>query len=182
MILSDLFIRSSDLPAFRDAVRALAGDFLFDAAAMIDLGTAYFLRYPETARNRDMEAVLLGYGLVRVCVVERIVRGLPFEGREYFRSVFQDVSGVVRLLESRLGVEPSAPATPAPGSTNPKVRDILRDEFLKVEAELKAVQTTIDEIPKGPVKERFVGGISHLFNVLYVVRLNLKNRGITLGA
>jgi len=180
MILADLFIQSPDLASFQEAVRGLAGDFPFHAAAMIDLGTAYFARHPETARDRDMEAVLLGYGLVRVCAVERIVRGLSPEGRDFFRGVFKDASGVGRLLESRLGVEPSAPATS--GSMNPKVRDVLRDEFLRVESELSGLRATIDEIPKGSIKERFVGGISHLFNVLYVVRLNLKNRGIMLEA
>jgi hypothetical protein len=51
-----------------------------------------------------------------------------------------------------------------------------------VESELSALRAAIDEIPKGSIKERFVGGISHLYNVLYVVRLNLKNRGIMLEA
>jgi hypothetical protein len=182
MILADLFILSPDLPSFQEAVRALDGDFPFDAAAMIDLGTVYFARHPETARDRDMEAVLLGYGLVRACVVERIVRSLSPESRDFFRSVFQDASVVGRRLESRLSVEPSTRATPASGSTDSKARDVFRDEFLQVESELSALRAAIDEIPKGSIKERFVGGISHLYNVLYVVRLNLKNRGIMLEA
>jgi len=188
--LGGIFAQSPDLEAFREAVQALPVDFNFEAEALIDLGTAYFARHPETSCHRDMKAVLLGYALVRVCIIERVVRELSPEGRSFFRAVFQNVAEIGSRLDELLLTNGNLKSIPAPtrGEShshhlgNSEVRkDFLRD-YRRVEAELAAVRATIEEIPKGLIKERFIGGISHLFNVLYVVRRNLQNRGMTAGS
>ena len=148
-MLGELFVGSPDPESFAAAVRKLEGVFPFDAAEMIGLGEAYFRRHPDSSHRRDAASVLIGYATVRVCIIERIVRNLAPEGRDFFRTVFED--------PSRVG--PAA----------------LAADLAAVETELSAVRGTIEEIPKGPVKERFIGGISHLFNVLYLVRLMEKN-------
>jgi len=155
-MLGELFSRSPDPESFAAAVRKLGGDFPFDAAEMIGLGEAYFRRHPDSSHQRDAASVLIGYAAVRVCIIERIIRGLAPAGRDFFRSVFEDPSRVGRAAEA---VAPAA----------------LSADLAAVEAELSAIRRTIEEIPKGPVKERFIGGISHLFNVLYLVRLTEKN-------
>jgi hypothetical protein len=188
--LGGIFVQSPGLDAFRAAVQALRGDFDFEADALIDLGTAYFDRHPETSHHRDMEAVLLGYALVRVCIIERVVRELSPEGRSFFRAVFQNVAEIGSRMDELLVTTedlksistPPRGESQAPHSGNSEGRKVFLEDFRRVEAELAAVRTTIEEIPKGLIKERFIGGISHLYNVLYVVRRNLRNRGMATGS
>ena len=157
-MLGELFARCPDPAAFAEAVRRLEGDFPFDAAEMIGLGEAYFRRHPDSSRcGRDTASVLIGYATVRVCIIEKIIRELSTAGRNFFRAVFEDPSRVGPAAEV------IAPA-------------VLAADLAAIEAELNAVRETIEAIPKGPIKERFIGGISHLFNVLYLVRLNVARR------
>lgn len=155
---ADLFRRAADLDAFRAAVTALEGDFPFASADMIALGEAYFERHPERSVGRDPASVLLGYALVRVCVAEKAVLGLGAGGRDFYRAAFRDVAQVGPRLEARLAAEDRA---------------ALRAEAAAVRAALDAEKRTMEEIPKGMIRERFIGGISNLYNILYVVGLKL---------
>jgi hypothetical protein len=159
--LADLFSESSDLSDFDRAVRALEGDFPFDSAAMVALGDAYFSRHPERSADRDLEAVRLGYEAVRIAAVEKIVRGLAPEAREFFRTCFRDPSLTAGLAGARLAASPPAG---------------LLGEAAAVSAALETVRASVEEIPKGRVKERYIGGISLLYNVLYLIR-TLAGRG-----
>jgi len=155
---AEIFRREPNLESFRGAVTALGGGFDFAAADMIALGEAYFERHPERSVGRDPAGVLLGYALVRTCVIEKVVAGLPPAARDFYRAVFQDVAQVGPRIESRRA---------AAGT------DALKREAGDVRAGLDAVKRTIEEIPKGMIRERFVGGISNLYNILYVVNLTL---------
>jgi hypothetical protein len=53
-------------------------------------------------------------------------------------------------------------------------REILLADHTALSAALAGLKATIDEIPKGMIKERFVGGISNLFNILYVIGMKLR--------
>jgi hypothetical protein len=158
-VLGGLFRRSRDLESFDRAVRALGGDFSFDAEAMIDLGTAYFERYPDRAQGRDLEAVRIGYALARICLIEKAVDGLSAPGREFFRTVFRDPALATALVRAR---------------RSRSSREELRGDARRLTASLDALRAAIDEIPKGMIKERFAGGISHLCNVIYIVRTALE--------
>ena len=156
---ADLFRRAGDLDAFRAAVTALEGDFAFAAPDLIALGEAYFERHPERSVGRDPASVLLGYALVRVCVAEKVVCGLMTpSARDFYRAVFQDVAQVGPRLEARLTAED---------------RLALRSEAAGVRAALDDIKRTMEEIPRGMIRERFIGGISNLYNILYVVGLKL---------
>jgi hypothetical protein len=155
---ADLFRRAGGLDAFRAAVTALKGDFAFAAPDMIALGEAYFERHPERSVGRDPASVLLGYALVRICVAEKVVCGLAPAARDFYRAVFQDVAQVGPRLEARLAAEG---------------RSALRGEAAGVRAALDGVKRTMEEIPKGMIRERFIGGISNLYNILYVIGLKL---------
>jgi hypothetical protein len=154
--LAEIFRREPDLGSFRRAVGALGGDFPFSSADMIDLGTAYFERYPDRVHDRNAEEVRLGYAIVRTAVIEKAVLGLGPDRRPAFRAMLDDVSRVGPEVEGLLG-------SVGPGAF---VADIE-----KLSSGLAALRATIDELPKGMVKERFVGGISNLFNILYVIRM-----------
>ena len=156
---ADIFRRSSDLESFRRELTALDGEFEFASPDMIALGEAYFERHPDRSVGRDAAAVLLGYSLVRVCTVEKVIRGLSPAGRRFYRAALQDVTRVGPLVEERRTSE-------SPGE--------LRREAEAVAAALDEVKRTIEEIPKGMIRERFIGGISNLYNILYVVKMQLK--------
>jgi hypothetical protein len=149
-----LFLQSPDLEAFRRGIESEGGAFSFMSADMIDLGKAYFLKYPDRAEGRNMEEVRLGYTLVRIAIVEKIIACLPPPRRERYRRLFEDVGRAVEESEAL-------------------VRDLGADAYIEdyetLAKALVEVKSAIDEIPKGMIKERFVGGISNLFNILYLL-------------
>ncbi|MBN1940447.1 MAG: hypothetical protein JW843_12740 [Candidatus Aminicenantes bacterium] len=158
--LGEVFDRNPNPVSFRTAVEAFGGDFPFDTAAMISLGEAYFRLFPDSARDRNRETVLIGYDLVRICVTERLLRALAPERREFFRAAFR---------------EPASAGMPAGRFP----AEALAADLASVEAEMSAIRIEIEGIPKGPIKERFVGGISQLCTVLYLVRMHLNQKGAT---
>ena len=155
--LGEIFDLNPSPEAFRAAVEGLQGVFVFDTPAMIALGEAYFRRYPDSSHDRDRASVLVGYELVRICSAERLLRGLRAEGRGFFRAIFKSPGDVGTL------------AAPIPTAA-------LAADLASVETEMAALRASIEMIPKGPIKERFVGGISHLCTVLYLVRMHLRKR------
>ncbi len=154
--LTELFRREPDLASFRRAVAALGGDFPLSSADMIELGTAYFERFPDRVHDRNAEEVRFGYAIVRAAVIEKAILGLAPERRPAFREMLEDVSRVGPAVEGLLG------------SGGP---EMLAADIERLSAALAALRATIDEIPKGTIKERFIGGISNLFNILYVIRM-----------
>ncbi len=157
--LADLFRRAPDPESFRSAVRALEGDFPFASADMIALGEAYFERYPDRSRDRNAAEVLIGYAAARVALVEKAVLAVPASRRGAYRAMLEDVGRVAPALEALAAADG---------------RDALEADHEALKAALEGLKAVIDDIPKGLIKERFVGGISNLFNILYVIRLKLR--------
>jgi hypothetical protein len=158
MTIAAIFRREKTLESFRAAVAALDGDFPFAAPNMIALGEAYFEAHPDRVHDRSAEEVQLGYGLVRVCVIEKAVRELDPGRREAYRTIFNDVARAGPVIESLLASAGRA---------------AVSLDYDALSAALNAIRATIDEIPKGMIKERFVGGISNLFNILYILKMKL---------
>jgi hypothetical protein len=158
---AELFRHHPAPEEFARAVRGLGGEFPFDAEAMIALGRAYFERHPDSAGDRDLDAVRIGYAVVRACSIETIVRGLNPAGRDFYRAVFEQPSRTRALVEARISDGGEAP-------------ERLRAELEAVRAAMEAIRAEIELIPKGMIKERFVGGISLLSNGLYLVKTWLE--------
>ncbi len=157
--LAEIFRREKDAESFRLAVTALGGDFPFSSADMIELGAAYFERFPDRARERNAEEVLRGYATARVAIIEKALLAVDAFRREAYRAMLSDVARVGPSIEALLAA--SGP-------------DALLAEHDALLAALTALKTTIDEIPKSMIKERFVGGIANLFNILYVIKMRLR--------
>ncbi len=157
--LAEIFRREPDLESFRRAVRAFAGDFPLGSAEMIELGQAYFERCPDRTCDRNAAEVLLGYALARVVLVEKSVLSVRPARREAFRAMLNDVAAVGPSIDGLLASSG---------------RDELLADHAALRAALTALGSVIDEIPKGLIKERFVGGISNLFNILYVIQMKLR--------
>ena len=157
--LADLFRRESDPEAFRRAVIALGGDFPFASGDMVALGAAYFERYPDRARERNTPEVLVGYAVARAALIEKAVLAVPPARRDAYRAMLADVARVGPGLEE---LERTAG------------RADLAADHAALGTALARLMAVIDEVPKGPIKERFVGGISNLFNILYVIGSRLR--------
>lgn len=158
--LAAIFRREPDLDAFRRSVLALSGDFPFDSPDMMALGEAYFERFPDRAQDRNAAEVLLGYALARVALIEKAVLAVVPGRREAYRAMLNDVARVGPLLES-LRVSAESP--------------VLRADHAALQSALAGLKAVIDDLPKGLVKERFVGGISNLFNIMYVIQMRLRS-------
>jgi hypothetical protein len=156
---ADIFLTATDTVSFRRSIVALDGEFDFDSAAMIALGTAYFEKYPDREHGRKMEEVRLGYELVRICAIEKMVRGLPADRKEVYRAALSNAAAV----------------GPAAGELVLSIgADGLAADLALLTAALESIKRTIDEIPKGMIRERFAGGVSALFNILYVFKLKIR--------
>jgi hypothetical protein len=153
-----IFTDSRDAETFKKSIISLQGDFDFTSGSMVKLGTVYFERYPDRFSNRNTEEVLLGYTLVRICIVEKLLNGIPGDRKNLYRELFSDVSAVGRVVKDLIrliGYDP-----------------VLK-EYGLLSAGLLRIKETIDEIPRGMIKERFIGGISNLFNILYVLKMTI---------
>ncbi len=157
-VLAGIFRQEKDLECFARAVASLEGDFELDAGEMTALGQAYFERYPDRVFDRNMEEVRLGYSLARVCILEKALAGADPEMKDFFRRMF---------------VEPSTVEASVREAVEKRGAAAVADRFRAVSAALSDVKETIDALPRGMIKERFLGGISGFFNVMYLVRIFL---------
>jgi hypothetical protein len=156
--VAELFLEN-DIEGFRKAVTSLCGDFSFGSEDMIALGEVYFQKYPDRFSNRNSEEVTLGYEMVRICIAEKAVNSVHPDRRGHYRAAFMNVSAVQGAAASLLaGRDPVS----------------CLDEIEGVSTRLNSIKDIIDEIPKGMIKERFVGGITHLFNVVYLMKMHVK--------
>jgi len=156
--LAAVFLREKDLESFRNAVVALDGGFPFTSADMISLGEAYFKKYPDRTHDRNMEDVRLGYEIVRIAVIEKAVAGFDVFRKEAYRTILGDVAKVASTVAALYRSSGTAS---------------LSEDCGVLRSALETIKLTIDEIPKGMIKERFVGGISNLFNILYVLKMSI---------
>ncbi len=154
-MIARLFSENTDIEAFRERVAALKGDFPFEKDDMTALGDVYFERFPDCFSNRNCQDVTLGYRMVRICIIEKLVNRCPAGSIAPLRDLFYDVAALQPKVE-RL------------------VRDIGRERALEchrlMEDELAAIQHVIDSLPVGMIKERFIGGISYIHNAMYLVK------------
>jgi len=161
VLLADLFRQSQNLESFRRAVLKLEGRFPFASADMIELGRAYLERFPDREQDRNAEEVRLGYAIVRTAILEKAVLAVGPTRRDAYRAIFSDVNRI-------------APETEALVAS--AGRESILADHCALAAALAALKSAIEEIPKGMIRERFIGGISYFLNVLYVFKMNLGAR------
>ncbi len=157
-MIAQLFRENADIEIFRKRVIELKGRFPFERDDMIEIGNAYFERYPDCFSNRNCQEVTLGYKLVRICIIEKLIDHGNGEIAGPCRAMFNDVAKIPEgcgALVEKIGYENA-------------MRE--HDEIAK---KLQAVQFSIDRLPTGMIKERFVGGIANIYNIIYLIKNNL---------
>ena len=154
-MIARLFSENTDIEAFRERVASLKGDFPFEKDDMTALGDVYFERFPDCFSNRNCQDVTLGYRIVRICIIEKLVNRCPAESIAPLRDIFYDVTALQPKVE-RLVRETG--------------RERALDCHRAMEDELSAIQHIIDSLPVGMTKERFIGGISYIHNAMYLIK------------
>ncbi|MBP7794691.1 MAG: hypothetical protein KA087_03360 [Candidatus Saccharicenans sp.] len=160
--LADLYRQNSDLETFCQEVRKLGGNFELDARQMEALGQAYFEVHPEKFVQRNLDEVRLGYQLARCCLLEKALAGLPPAVKDFFRQAFDQPECIAGLLDDYRRSE-NLP--------------LLVSSFNCLQASLDELKAAIDELPKGMIKERFLGGISTLYNTRYLLSIFISRLG-----
>jgi len=122
---------------------------------------AYLERFPDRQQDRNAEEVRLGYAIVRTAIAEKAVLAVGPPRRQAYRAIFSDANRIAPETEALVA------------SAGWEV--ILADHDA-LAAALAALKAAIEEIPKGMIRERFIGGISYFFNILYVFKMNLGSR------
>ncbi len=152
---AEILESTSTIDEFRDAVAATGGDFPFAADDMERLGEVYFIRYPDSSVERNMDNIRFGYRMVRICIMEKILDGLDGGARGPYREMLGDVARMEGLLE---------------GLCRSHGSERVGRDIGMISRNLDGVKETIDSLPRGMIKERFVGGISSFYNNLYLVK------------
>ncbi len=158
---AEYFINSRNLDEFRSHIVACDGAFDFDIEDMIALGSAYLERFPDCFSNRSCQDVQLGYQLARICLVEKLIDGFVPQVKDAFRKMFFSAQAVGEEMEV-LGRKFSYQE--------------LSDMIATVQKRLEEYHLKVDSLPKGMIKERFVGGITNLFNIAYLLKMNLQQK------
>lgn len=165
MTPAEILSASQDYEDFRKSILALRGDFSFDAGDLLDLGRVYFLRYPDTSDNRNMYNISMGYRIARLCILEKIILGIDEGHRAMVHDMLDDMTIIDATLD-RLYQEMGMEGIEGYRST--------------VSRNLNRMKAVIDELPRGMIKERFIGGISKFYNEMYLVNNaieQMKSRG-----
>lgn len=158
--ISDILKQHSDVESFRTAMTGLGKDLDYNAESFLEFGETYCTLYPEALTQSDSEGVVAGYRLVRICIIEILVSIIPENLQDYYRKMFTDVNSINSVL-----TDLEASVT---GEEKMKIH-------LALEKLLNEVKFQIDLMPNGIPKERFIGGISVFFNILYLMKKKLKS-------
>jgi hypothetical protein len=156
--IAEIFEKTSNLDEFTDAVIRLEGDFKFKREDMTGLMSAYFERHPDRNSDRNSVEVLLGYKIARVCIIERLINGMDQENKQLFRKIFNDISAIDQAVDKLIS------------SSGFKTSLAIHENISK---ELNSINDVIDTLPFGMIKERYIGGISNIYNIMYLLKLSL---------
>jgi hypothetical protein len=157
--LADLFRQEKDGQSFYRALLQLEGDFPFTSADMIELGQAYFERFPPREQNK--EQVRLGYTMVRAAIIEKAVLAVDASRRQAYRAIFSDAKKFAPQIEALIA--------------SAGLKTVLADHDA-LASTLAALKASITEMPKGLIKERYTGGLAYFSNILYAIKLSLSSR------
>ncbi len=158
--LADIFLASDTIDTFKELVMTRDGEYPFGPGDMLALGNAYFTRYPEYQSNRNSDHIRIGYQVVMISMVEKLLRSVDSGCKAAFREMFYNVAGIqvmMRVLVNERGHGP--------------VQSALRI----IEEHLEEINEAVIALERGHVKERFVGALSNLFNIIYIMKKSLRD-------
>ncbi len=161
--LAEMFMSCDSLDSFRERVISREGEYPFAPEDMIALGNAYFRKYPEPRGKRNSAHTRIGYQVVMISIVEKLLQSVDRELKGPFRDMFYDVSGLEERVSSLVDC---------------RGLDVVQSAFSIIEAHLEEIQESVNDLDRGHVKERFVGALTSLFNIVYIMKSSIaRNAG-----
>ncbi len=157
--IAEILTESVTPEKFSETLAKTDGSFKFDLEAMLDFGKVYCSLYPESVDHSDSQQVVTGYKLVRILIIENLLKGMKPDLKSMYREILASASGVNRYLPEVITIEG---------------RDTAVDLYRELDIRVKDIKEIIDSLPNGVVKERFTGGISVFYNTLYLMKKSLN--------
>jgi len=154
-----LFTMSPDYESFKDSLIQLKGRFAFEVNDMIELGEAYFEKYPDNFNSSTAEEIHIGYRIARICLIEKIIKEIPQERKYYYRKMYYksaEINNIVSHIINKYG------------------KETVFDDYLLIITNLDMLYFKICSMPASMIKERYTGGISIFFNIAYLFKTAVK--------
>lgn len=154
-----LFTISPDYESFKNSLINLKGNFSFEVDDMVNLGEAYFEKYPDNFNSSTAEEIHIGYRIARICLIEKILKEIPQERKYYYRKMYYksaEINSIVDHIIKKYG------------------KETVFDDYLLIITNLDVLYLKICSIPTSMIKERYTGGISIFFNIAYLFKNAIK--------
>jgi hypothetical protein len=151
--IAALFKEKKTIQDFREAMIALDSTFALEQEDLMAIGQIYCDRYPESYSKRNCQHVQIGYSMARICVIEKSLAGIQPECKTIYRTMFYNLNTIedsVSQLIKSIGCEQ------------------IKTDYQTITAAIKNIESLIDGLPRGMIKEKFVGGLSVIYNVVYL--------------
>jgi hypothetical protein len=153
-VVAGIFKSRETLEEFREAVIALDSSFPLEKEDLLELGQAYCDRYPETYSKRNPQHVQIGYTMARICVIEKALDGTDPKIKKIYRSMFYTLNAIEEKIVGLIQVDGC---------------EQVHGDYQRIFSRIKHIEGLIDELPRGMIKEKFIGGLSVIYNVVYLI-------------
>lgn len=159
--ISQILIDTMEPEAFKKEICSLQGYFSFDLESMISLGETYCRLYPDSVDHADSAQVQIGYRVVRICIVEVIISEVNEALRKSCRELLSNIASINPITEEMISAHG---------------HDEIYQTYVTLDKRVREIKTVIDTMPVGVIKERFVGGISVFYNILYLMKKSISTK------
>lgn len=157
--ISEILRDTKDPDLYRESLIKINGGFDFGIDSMIGLGEVYCSLYPDSVSHGDSAQVQIGYRIVRISIVEYLLRGMEGDLKQKYREMFtniQTISGHLADIISDIGMEETV-----------KIHK-------RLDSEIKKIKGDIDLMENSVIKERFTGGVTVFYNIIYLMKRSLN--------
>ncbi len=157
--ISEVLKETKDPELFRESLLKMNGDFDFGIESMTKLGEVYCSLYPESVSHGNSAQVQIGYRIVRISILEVLVHDMEDDLKRRYRDMFTNIPVIKEQLENVVSIRGLEEAV-----------KIHRE----LDAKIKSIKTEIDLMENSVIKERFIGGITVFYNIIYLMKKNLN--------
>ena len=157
--ISEILRSTKEPDKFRESLLKTNGEFDFSRPSMVRLGEVYCELYPESVSHGDSAQVQIGYKIVRISIAEVLVKNMNNDLKRRYREMFTNISTIKNNLEEislTLGAEEAL-----------RIHNDL-------DSKIKEIKSDIDLMESSVIKERFTGGITVFYNIIYLMKKSLN--------
>lgn len=157
--ISEILKDTKDPELFRESLLKINGDFDFGIESMTKLGEVYCNLYPDSVSHNDSAQVQIGYRIVRISILEVLVHDMENDLKRRYREMFTNIAAIKDQLAEivlMLGLEEAVRI------------------HMGLDSRIKSIKSEIDLMESSVIKERFTGGITVFYNILYLMKKSLN--------